>query len=375
MAKRDYYEILGVDKNASEADLKKAYRKMALKYHPDKNPDNKEAEEKFKEAAEAYEVLNDPQKRQRYDQFGHQGVGGGGAGFGGGGMSMDDIFSQFGDIFGGGGGSPFESFFGGSGRRGGSRQKVGSNIRIKLKLSLEEISEGVDKKIKHSKKIVAPGVTFRTCSTCNGRGQVTRVSNTFLGQMQTSSPCPTCHGQGQSVDKRPPGADSEGLITEEVTTTLNIPAGVEDGMQISFSGKGNEVAGGSNGDLIVLVEEIPHNELSREGNNVLYNLYVSFPHAALGGDVEIPTLTGKVKVKLEPGTQSGKILRLKGKGIKSLDKYSKGDQLVQVNVWTPQKLSNAEKQILKDLRANDNFKPSPRAEERNFFHKMKEFFN
>jgi len=372
MAKRDYYEVLGVEKNATEAELKQAYRKLAIKYHPDKNPDDPSAEEKFKEAAEAYEVLSNAEKRQRYDQFGHQGVGGAaGGGFSGGGMSMEDIFSQFGDIF--GGGSPFESFFGG-GSRGRTRQAVGSNIRIKLKLNLDEIANGVEKKIKYSKKVVADGVTYKTCSTCNGRGQVTRVSNTFLGQMQTTSVCPMCHGKGQMVDKRPPGADSDGLVSKEVTTNLKIPAGVEDGMQLSVSGKGNEITGGSSGDLIVLIEEIPHEELIRDGRNLIHNLYISFPKAALGGDVEVPVVGGRVKIKIEPGTQAGKVLRLKGKGLPEVQGYGKGDQLVQVNIWTPKKLSTQEKNMLKELEESENFKPQPQGD-KSFFDRMKEFFH
>lgn len=372
MAKRDYYEVLGVAKSATAEELKKAYRKLALKYHPDKNPGDKEAEEKFKEAAEAYEVLSDANKRQRYDQFGHQGMGGAGGFGGGGGMSMEDIFSHFGDIF-GGGGSPFESFFGG-GRRSGGRRVIGSNIRIKLKLTLEEIAEGVEKKIKYKKKVVAPGVTFNTCSTCNGMGQVTRVSNTFLGQMQTTSVCPSCGGSGKQLGNRPAGADNQGLVFEEVTTSLKIPAGVEEGMQLSVNGKGNEAAGGMPGDLIIVIEEIPHPELKREGNNLIHELYISFPKAAMGGEVHVPTVSGKAKIKLDAGTQAGKILRLKGKGIPDVNGYGKGDQLVHVNVWTPQKLTAEEKETLKKLDASDNFKPHPDASNKGFFDKMREFF-
>ena len=374
MAKRDYYEVLGVSKSATEAELKKAYRKLAIQYHPDKNPDNKEAEEKFKEAAEAYEVLSNADKRARYDRFGHQGVGGaaGGGGFGGAGMSMDDIFSQFGDIF-GGGGSPFESFFGGG--RSRARQAVGSNIRIKLKLTLEEITNGVEKKIKYTKKVVADGVKFTSCSTSNGRGQVTQVTNTFLGQMQSTTTCPACGGSGKSISSRPAGADSQGLMNKEVTTSINIPAGVQSGMQLSVNGKGNEIAGGISGDLIVLIDEKPHDELIREGNNILYNLYISFSTAALGGEVEVPTVGGKVRIKIEPGTQAGKILRLRHKGIPDINGYGKGDQLVQVNVWTPQKLSAEEKSILKTLDDSENFKPNPKVGEKGFFDRMKEFFH
>lgn len=374
MAKRDFYEILGVSKSATDADLKKAYRKLAIQYHPDKNPDNKEAEEKFKEAAEAYEVLSNADKRARYDRFGHQGVGGAaGGGFSGGGMSMDDIFSQFGDIF--GGSNPFESFFGGGGGgRGRSRQAVGSNIRIKLKLTLEEITDGVEKKIKYTKKVVADGVQFSTCSKCGGRGQVVQVTNTFLGQMQTATTCPVCGGSGKTIGQKPPGADHNGLVNKEVTTTLNIPAGVEDGMQLSVGGKGNEVAGGIPGDLIILIEEKPHDHLKREGNNIIYNLYISFPTAAMGGDVEVPTVGGKVRIKIESGTQAGKILRLKNKGVPVLNGYGKGDQLIQINVWTPEKLSNEEKNILKQLESSANFQPDPSKGEKGFFDRMREYF-
>lgn len=374
MAKRDYYEVLGVSKSATDQELKKAYRKLAIKYHPDKNPDNKEAEEKFKEAAEAYEVLSNADKRARYDRFGHQGVGGaaGGGGFSGQGMSMDDIFSQFGDIF-GGGGSPFESFFGGGRQR--TRKAVGSNIRIKLKLTLEDITNGVEKKIKYTKKVVADGVKFDTCNTCGGRGQVTQVTNTFLGQMQSTTTCPACGGSGKTIGSRPAGADHQGLTSKEVTTTLNIPAGVEDGMQLSVNGKGNEIAGGIPGDLIVLVEVVPHEHLKREGNNIIYNLYIDFPTAVLGGDIEVPTVSGRVRIKIEPGTQAGKILRLRNKGVPDINGYGRGDQLVQVNVWTPQKVSNEEKEILKKLRKSDNFEPNPDKNEKGFFDRMREYFN
>ena len=374
MAKRDYYEVLSVSKSATDQELKKAYRKLAIKYHPDKNPDNKEAEEKFKEAAEAYEVLSNADKRARYDRFGHQGVGGaaGGGGFSGQGMSMDDIFSQFGDIF-GGGGSPFESFFGGGRQR--TRKAVGSNIRIKLKLTLEDITNGVEKKIKYTKKVVADGVKFDTCNTCGGRGQVTQVTNTFLGQMQSTTTCPACGGSGKTIGSRPAGADHQGLTSKEVTTTLNIPAGVEDGMQLSVNGKGNEIAGGIPGDLIVLVEVVPHEHLKREGNNIIYNLYIDFPTAVLGGDIEVPTVSGRVRIKIEPGTQAGKILRLRNKGVPDINGYGRGDQLVQVNVWTPQKVSNEEKDILKKLRDSDNFKPNPDKNEKGFFDRMREYFS
>ncbi|PCJ64978.1 MAG: molecular chaperone DnaJ [Bacteroidetes bacterium] len=377
MSKRDFYEILGVDKNASEAEVKKAYRKKAIQYHPDKNPDDKAAEDKFKEAAEAYEVLSNAEKKQRYDQFGHAGMDGQG-GFSGGGMNMDDIFSHFGDIFGGNsggaGGSPFESFFGGGGGgRSRTRQAVGSNIRIKLKLTLEDVTNGVEKKIKYKKKVVADGVTFDTCSTCGGRGQVSRIQNTFLGQMQTSSPCPTCRGNGKKIKNIPPGADGMGLITQEVTTTIDIPAGVSDGMQLNVQGRGNEMPGGIAGDLIVLVEEIKHESLERDGNNIIYNLHISFPQAALGAEIEVPTVSGKARFKIESGTQSGKIIKLRGKGIPDPHGYKTGDQLIYINVFTPKKLNSEEKALLKTLLDSENFTPDP-SKEKGFFDKMKDFF-
>ena len=374
MAKRDFYDILGVTKSASAEEIKKAYRKKAIQFHPDKKPGDKAAEDKFKEAAEAYEILSNVEKKQRYDQYGHAGVDGQG-GFGGGGMNMDDIFSHFGDVFGGRGGSPFESFFGGGGGgRSGGRQAVGSNIRIKLKLSLEDVTSGVEKKIKYKKKVVAKGVTFDNCATCGGRGQVTRVQNTFLGQMQTASPCPTCRGMGKKIKNVPAGADAMGLITEEVTTSIQIPAGVADGMQLNVQGRGNEMPGGVAGDLIVLVEEAKHESLERDGNNIVYNLHISFPQAVLGADVEVPTVSGKARIKIEPGTASGKVLRLRGKGIPDVNGYATGDQLIYVDVFTPKKLSNDEKAMMKQLLESENFIPDP-SKERGFFDKMKDIFN
>lgn len=369
MSKRDYYEVLGVDKSSSADEIKKAYRKIAIKYHPDKNPDNPEAEEKFKEAAEAYEVLSNPEKKQRYDQFGHQGLGGSG-GFGGGGMNMEDIFSQFGDIF-GGGGSPFDSFFGGGGR---SRQKKGTNLRIKLKLTLEDIANGVEKKIKVNRLITADGVTFKNCVSCGGSGQVRKAVNTMLGQMVTASTCPTCNGSGKTIDHKPPGVDNSGLTYQEEIIPVKIPPGVADGMQLSMTGKGNEAPGGGiPGDLLIVVEEVEDPILKRDGNNIIYELYLNFADATLGTTVEVPTIDGKVKIKIDSGTQSGKVLRLRGKGVRDINGYGKGDQLVSVNIWTPKHLTREEKNMLEGLRASENFTPSPGKQEKGFFAKMKDF--
>lgn len=365
MAKRDYYEVLGVTKSASSDEIKKAYRKLAIQYHPDKNPDNPEAEDKFKEAAEAYEILSNAEKKQRYDQFGHQGGGYGG------GMNMEDIFSQFGDIFGGGGGGGFGSFFGGG---GGRRTKKGTNLRVKLKLNLQEISNGVEKKIKVKRSIIAPGVTFKSCGSCQGSGQIKKVVNTMLGQMVSASTCPTCGGSGQIVDKKPAEADAKGLILREEVISINIPGGVAEGMQLSMSGKGNEIPGGIPGDLLIVIEEVEDQILQREGNNVIFDLYVSFVDASLGASIEVPTIDGKVKIKIDPGTQSGKMLRLKGKGIKDINGYTRGDQLIMVNVWTPTQLTKEERQMLENLREASNFKPDPGKSEKSFFDKMKEFF-
>jgi len=388
MSKRDFYDILGVAKNASAEEIKKAYRKLAIKHHPDKNPDDKAAEEKFKEAAEAYEVLSNPEKKQRYDQFGHAGVGaagGGGGGYGGGGMNMEDIFSQFGDIFGSGGGSPFDSFFGGQqSRSSGRRVTKGSNLRIKVKLTLEEIANGTEKKIKVNKQITCKtcdgsGAKDRssvsTCNTCGGSGAVRRVTNTILGQMQTTATCPTCHGSGQQITAKCNACHGEGSVRGEETININIPAGVSDGMQLSMAGKGNAAPnGGVPGDLIILIEELPHETLKREGNNIVYDLHVSIIDAALGFSAEVPTIDGKAKIKIDPGTQSGKLLRLKGKGIPEINSYHRGDEIIHVNIWTPKVLNSEERAMLEKLRESPNFKPQPGKNDKSFFDKMKEYF-
>ncbi len=366
--KRDYYEVLGISKNADESEIKKAYRKLALKYHPDKNPGDTAAEEKFKEAAEAYEVLSNPEKKAQYDRFGHAGMGQGGFG---GGMNMDDIFSQFGDIFGG----AFGGSFGGS-RGGGSRVVRGTNLRVKMKLTLEEVAEGVKKKIKVNKLVNAEGVTYKNCQTCNGTGRITRVAQTFLGAMQTQSTCHTCQGAGKMIDKKPADADAHGLRRQEEVIEIDIPAGVEEGMQLSVTGKGN--AGPFNGvpgDLIVVIEEAEHPELKREGENLHYDAFISFIDAVLGESIEIPTVSGKAKIKIDPGTQSGKVLRLKGKGLPILQGYGTGDLFVHINVWTPKKVSKEEKELLEKLKSSENFKPNPDASDKNFFGRMKDMFH
>ncbi|OFX60319.1 MAG: molecular chaperone DnaJ [Bacteroidetes bacterium GWA2_30_7] len=382
--KRDFYEILEISKNASQDEIKKAYRKQALKYHPDRNPDDKKSEEKFKEAAEAYEVLSNEQKRQRYDQYGHAGVGGAG-GYSGHGMSMDDIFSNFGDIFGdffGGGGSSFSGF---GGRQSGRRVSKGSNIRVKVKLTLNEIANGVEKKLKVNKYVpckkcsgtgAAEGSAFSTCHTCRGTGQVTRITSTFIGQMQTASICPTCNGEGKSITNKCTVCYGEGIVKDDEVITINIPAGVANGMQLSVSGRGNAARrGGVNGDMILAIEEEKHDELFRDGNDLLYNLFITFPDATLGSNAEIPTLDGKVKIKIEQGTQSGKILRLRGKGLPEINSYGKGDLLVRVNVWIPKNISKDEKKLLEKLNESNNFQPNPEKSDKNFFEKMKDYFD
>jgi len=360
MAKRDYYDTLGVGKSASADEIKKAYRKLALKYHPDRNPDNKAAEEKFKEAAEAYEVLSDENKKARYDRFGHAGLGQGGGGFSGGGMNMEDIFEQFGDIFGDGG---FGSFFGGGGGRsrggGRTRGQRGSNLRVTVKLTLEEIAEGVTKKIKVKKHVTCDSCngngakdssSINTCGTCGGQGVVRRVQQTILGQMQTTGTCPTCNGAGQSIKAKCTKCKGDGRIYGEETVSIDIPGGVTDGVQLSMSNAGNTgLRGGPNGDLIIKIDELPHESLKREGKNVVFDLFVSFSDAALGTKVEVPTISGKARINIPPGTQAGKIFRLKGKGLPGLNSYGKGDQLIDVNIWTPKELTKEEKRILEEL--------------------------
>ena len=382
MEKRDYYEVLGVSKSADATEIKKAYRKLALKYHPDKNPGDKEAEEKFKEAAEAYDVLSNEEKRRRYDQFGHAGVGGAGQGGFGGGMSMDDIFSQFGDIFGSFGG--FSGFGGFGGGRSARRVNRGTNLRVKVKMNPQEIATGIEKKIKVKKYVACQhcngtgakdGKSYSTCSTCKGSGQVTRVQNTILGAMQTTSTCPTCEGEGKIINEKCTFCNGEGVLMSEEVISINIPAGVGEGMQLSLSGKGNAARrGGVNGDLIVLIEEEEHPELVRDGNDLLYNVFIGYPEAVLGETVEIPTIEGKVKVKIEAGTQPGKILRLRGKGLPDVNGYGKGDLLAKVNVWIPKNLSKDEKKLVEKMKEAEGFKPGS-GDKKSIFSKMKDFFD
>jgi len=381
MAKRDYYEILGVQKGASDDDIKKAYRKLAIKYHPDKNPDDKAAEEKFKEAAEAYEVLSNAEKKQRYDQFGHAGVNGGAGGFsGGGGMNMDDIFSQFGDIFGG----AFGFGGGNGGSRGGRRVNRGSNLRVKVKLNLSEVANGVEKKIKVNKFVGcktcngsgAKNGQYDTCKQCNGSGVITRVQQTILGAMQTQTACNGCGGEGRIIRDKCNTCHGDGVVRNEEVISINIPAGVADGMQLSMSGKGNAAPrGGINGDLLIVIEEEEHPLLKREGNHLIYSLSISIPNAVLGTSVEIPTVDAKVKIKIEPGTQAGKVLRLKGKGLQDVNGYGKGDLLVEISVFTPSNISNEEKKMMEQLRDSKNFEPNPNKREKGFFDRMKEYFD
>ena len=367
--KEDYYKVLGIDKGASESEIKKAYRKSAIKYHPDKNPGDKDAEAKFKQAAEAYEVLGNSDKRAKYDQFGHAAFEGAG-GFGSGGMNMDDIFSQFGDIF----GSAFGGGFGGFG--GGQRSSKGTNLRIKVSLTISEIANGVNKKIKVKRKVQAPGTEFSTCSQCGGSGQVTQITNTILGRMQSTTTCNVCSGTGKIVSRKAPGSDSNGQILSEETVEVKIPAGVEDGMQLRVSGKGNEaLSDGIPGDLLVLINELPDENLKREGNNLHYDLYISISEAVLGISKEINTVSGKVRIKLDAGIQSGKILRLRGKGLKSINGYGNGDLLVHVNVWTPKTLNKEQREFFQQMKNNEHFTPNPDKNDKSFFEKVKDMFS
>lgn len=381
--KKDFYEILSVSKSASQEEIKKAYRKIAMQYHPDRNPGDKQAEEKFKEAAEAYEILSDSDKRSQYDRFGHQAFGQGRGSYNGGGMNMEDIFSQFGDIFGDDG--PFSSFFGGGNRSNRSRGVRGSNLRVKIKMNFEEISKGATKTIKVKKYISCNTCngngakdknSIQTCSTCGGSGQVRRVQNTFLGQMQTVTTCPTCNGEGSTVAHKCSACKGEGRIYGEETVTLDIPAGVQQGMQLSLGGKGNAgERNGTSGDLIVLIEEEAHPYLHRDGLNVAFDLHISIPDAIFGTQIEVPTIEGRAKIKIPPGTQSGKIFRLKGKGFPQINSYEKGDQLIQVNVWTPQHVNPQEKQMLEKMQESENFIPKPEKNNKSFFDKVREMFS
>ncbi|WP_418561318.1 molecular chaperone DnaJ [Rikenella microfusus] len=389
--KRDYYEVLGVSRDASPEEIKKAYRKAAIQFHPDKNPGDKNAEEKFKEAAEAYDVLSNPDKNARYDQFGHAGMGGaagGAGGFGGfggeyGGFTMEDIFSRFGDIFGGG---RFGGFGGGgtSGGYGGGTVSRGSDLRVKVRLTLAEIVKGTTKKLKIKKDIACDQCggtgakdsnSYATCSTCGGSGHVTQVVNTFFGRTQTTTTCPTCGGSGKTITAPCPKCHGNGTVKGEEVVEINIPAGVGEGMQLSVSGKGNAARhGGINGDLLVVIEEEPHPELKREGNDLIYNLPLNVADAILGASVEIPTVDGKARIKIEPGTVAGRVLRLRGKGIPDVNGYGTGDLLVVVDIHIPAHVSPAEKEALEKLRASDNFKPAASAKTRNLFERMRNYF-
>jgi len=380
MGKRDYYEVLGVSKEATKEEIKKAYRKQALKYHPDKNPGDKKSEENFKEAAEAYEVLSNDEKKNRYDRFGHAGMGNNGGGFSGQGMTMDDIFSSFGDIF----GDAFGGFGGFGGGRRGQRVNKGSNLRVKVKLTLQEIAAGAEKKIKVNKYDTcdscggtgaADSSSLSTCSTCRGSGHVTRLTNTMLGQMQTTSVCPACGGEGKTITKKCTTCYGEGIVQKEEIIKINIPAGVGKGMQMTVGGKGNAPRrGGINGDLLVVIDEEEHPELIREGNDLIYNLFISIPDAVLGTHVEVPTVDNNVKIKIEPGTQPGKILRLRGKGLPEVNGYGRGDLLVNVNVWIPKALNKDELKIFEKFRDSDSFTPDPDKNDKGFFERMKGYF-
>ncbi len=382
MAKRDYYEVLGVEKNATEDEIKKAYRKIAIKYHPDRNPDNAEAEQKFKEAAEAYDVLHDPQRRHQYDQFGFNAPGGGFGGFSGGGMNMDDIFSMFGDIFGGHAG--FGGGFGGGRQR--PQQYRGSDLRLKVKLSLKEIATGTTKKFKVRKDITCShchgtgaeaGSTSETCPTCHGAGVVTRTQQSIFGMMQTQSVCPTCNGEGKVIKNKCKHCGGSGVEKGEEVVEINIPAGVAEGMVVNVPGKGN--AGphnGINGDIQVFIEEESNDTFVRDGNDLIYNLLLDFPTAALGGEVEIPTIDSKVKVKIESGTQPGKTLRLRNKGLPAVQGYGygHGDLLVNISVYVPKTLDRNEREALEKFKQSDNFK-GDHATKESIFQRFKNYFS
>ncbi len=370
--KEDYYKILGIDKNASESEIKKAYRKSAIKYHPDKNPDDKDAEAKFKQAAEAYEVLGNSDKRAKYDQFGHAAFEGPG-GFGSGGMNMDDIFSQFGDIF----GSAFGGGFGGfGGFGGGQRRSRGTDIRMKVPLTIYEIAKGVTKKVKVKRNVQAPGTEFSTCSHCGGSGQVTQITNTILGRMQSTSTCNVCSGTGKLVTKKAPGSDSNGQIIREEIVPVNLPPGVEDGMQLRVSSKGHDpISEGISGDLIILIDELPDENFKREGNNIHYDLYISISEAVLGISKDIITVHGKVRIKLDAGIQSGTMLKLKGKGLKSINGYGSGNQYVHINVWTPKTFNKEQREFFQQMKNNEHFMPNPDKNDKSFFEKVKDMFS
>jgi len=380
MNKRDYYEVLGVSRTSSEDEIKKAYRKIAMQYHPDKNPNNPAAEEKFKEAAQAYDTLSNAQKRQNYDKYGHQGA----AGQQHGGFNMEDIFSQFNDIFSNQQASPFDSFFNRSGGGNAGGRRKGSNLRIKLKLTLDEIATGVEKKIKLDRHIscnscngsgAKGGHSLKTCHTCQGTGQVKKVMNTMLGQMVSASTCPTCNGEGKIIEEKCDVCHGDGRTLSKEEISVKIPAGVGDGMQLAMSGKGNvPPRGGIAGDLLIVIEEIPHEQLQRDGKNLIYELTISFPDAVLGADIQIPTLEGGMSLKIEPGTQSGKIVRLRGKGLRDIEGYDKGDLLIHINIWTPQNLSKPERELIEKLRDIKSVTPKQEKQSRSFFERMREFF-